>query len=109
MHRKLRILVVASAVLAVLAVVTSSAAGTASTASKIVYTAGTSFQSDVYVVSSKGGRATRLTKNHALDLNPTWSRDGKQIAFESNLAQTGATFVLVCRLGTPGGKWKPVR
>ena len=61
MHPKHRILVFAGAALAVLAAVTSSAAGTTSApsiASKVVYTAGSSFQSDVYVLSSKGGKAT---------------------------------------------------
>jgi len=35
-------------------------------------------------VSSAGGAPTRLTRHRASDSNPTWSADGKKIAFESN-------------------------
>jgi len=39
---------------------------------------------EILVVSSAGGAPTRLTRNVASDSNPSWSADGKRIAFESN-------------------------
>src|SRR5262245_2898941 len=39
---------------------------------------------EIVVVSSAGGAPTRLTRNKASDSNPTWSPDGRRIAFESN-------------------------
>src|SRR6187200_1337743 len=39
---------------------------------------------EIMVVSAAGGAPTRLTRHRASDSNPTWSADGKKIAFESN-------------------------
>ena len=39
---------------------------------------------EILVVSSAGGAPTRLTRHKASDSNPTWSADGRKIAFESN-------------------------
>ena len=39
---------------------------------------------EILVVSSAGGAPTRLTRHVASDSNPTWSADGRKIAFESN-------------------------
>jgi WD40 repeat protein len=39
---------------------------------------------EIYVVSSSGGKVTRLTDNSANDGLPAWSPDGRTIAFASN-------------------------
>ncbi len=39
---------------------------------------------EIYVVSSSGGKVTRLTNNDAQDGLPAWSPDGRTLAFASN-------------------------
>lgn len=39
---------------------------------------------DLYLMSSKGGTPENLTKDGALDADPAWSPDGKQIAYTSD-------------------------
>lgn len=39
---------------------------------------------DLYVVSSKGGKPKNLTKDHAMDADPSRSPNGKQIAYSSD-------------------------
>jgi Tol biopolymer transport system component len=39
---------------------------------------------EIFVVGPTGGIAMRVTRNRASDSNPTWSSNGKRIAFESN-------------------------
>jgi Tol biopolymer transport system component len=57
----------------------------AASTSKIVYHSKLNGRNnEILVVSSAGGAPTRLTRNPASDSNPTWSADGKRIAFESN-------------------------
>src|SRR4026208_1427275 len=57
----------------------------AASTDKIVYHSKlTGRNNEILVVSSAGGAPTRLTRNKASDSNPTWSADGKKIAFESN-------------------------
>ncbi|MFT3686130.1 MAG: hypothetical protein QM783_14620 [Phycisphaerales bacterium] len=46
----------------------------------------------LFVMSSGGGRAVQLSPDAACDLHPTWSPDGKKLAF--------------CRLGTVSGRWE---
>ena len=42
------------------------------------------YNADIYLVSSNGGKATRLTTHSAYDTKPVWSHDGQHIAFASN-------------------------
>lgn len=42
------------------------------------------FEGDIYLVSSAGGRARALTFHEAHDFMPVWSPDGNTIAFASN-------------------------
>lgn len=46
---------------------------------KIVF----SYQDDLWLVDSKGGKAEALTRHEAHDYMPVWSHDGKKIAFAS--------------------------
>jgi Tol biopolymer transport system component len=50
---------------------------------QIVFQAGNNSSADIYVVNADGSGLTRLTKNPAADLAPTWSGDGRQIYFLS--------------------------
>jgi C-terminal processing protease CtpA/Prc/Tol biopolymer transport system component len=42
------------------------------------------YNADIYIVSTNGGKATRLTTHSAYDTKPVWSHDGQHIAFASN-------------------------
>jgi tricorn protease len=53
-----------------------------------------SYQGDVWVVDSKGGRAIPITTNLEMDDNPVWSPDGKYIAFASNRTGNWDTFIV---------------
>jgi TolB protein len=55
---------------------------------------------ELYVVGADGGGLTRLTRSKADDEHPTWSPDGKRIAFASgfdDLRQGHAPWLLVVR------------
>ena len=42
------------------------------------------YKGNIYLVSSNGGKANAITTHAAHDFMPTWSPDGKTIAFASN-------------------------
>lgn len=42
------------------------------------------YRGDIWIVSSAGGTARRLTTDKAAEQSPVWSPDGKQVAFSSN-------------------------
>lgn len=48
---------------------------------------------DVYVMNADGTGVTRLTHRQGVDKGPSWSADGKQIAFVSDRGKAGTTDV----------------
>lgn len=58
----------------------SSAIQVSTLTGKIVF----DYESDIYVMNAAGSERTRLTTHPAEDFDPTWSPDGKSIAFRSH-------------------------
>lgn len=85
--RGMRTLVTIPAVLVAGLCVAAATAGARATPQKIVYSSPYKAGTGLFVVSPTGGTPKRVTSPaHALDANPTWSADGKRIAFESTRA-----------------------
>ncbi|MGC8784554.1 MAG: S41 family peptidase [Armatimonadota bacterium] len=59
-----------------------------------------SWQGDLWLVSSAGGEAKRLTVHEGYDFAPVWSPDGTRIAFTSDRYGNDDVFVLSLRDGT---------
>ncbi len=60
-----------------------------------------SYMGDIWVVSSQGGRATRLTDHMAYDGEPVWSPDGQWLAFTSNRNGNNDVFIMNAQGGIP--------
>jgi len=60
-----------------------------------------SYMGDIWVVSSEGGQATRLTNHTAYEREPVWSPDGTQIAFTSNRTGNNDIFLIPVSGGEP--------
>ncbi len=60
-----------------------------------------SFQGDIWVVSSNGGKAERITIHEAYDGWPLWSSDDKSIAFSSNRFGNNDIFKIPSSGGMP--------
>ncbi len=60
-----------------------------------------SFQGDIWLVSSTGGTATRLTIHEAYDGTPRWSPDDKMIAFSSDRYGNNDIFTIPSSGGNP--------
>ena len=60
-----------------------------------------SFQGDIWTVSVKGGKTTRLTIHEAYESNPIFSPDGKQIAFSGARFGNNDLFVMPTDGGIP--------
>lgn len=56
------------------------------------------YQGDIWISDVEGKNAQRITVHEAYDSNPRWSRDGKQIAFQSN--RYGNTDIFTYDVGT---------
>ncbi len=59
-----------------------------------------SYQGDVWICSSKGGRAIPVTNHVEMDDNPVWSPDGEWIAFSSNRTGNNDIFIVPADGGT---------
>ncbi len=59
-----------------------------------------SWQGDLWLVSSNGGEAKRLTIHEGYDFAPVWSPDGTRLAFTSDRYGNDDVFVLNLRDGT---------
>ncbi len=57
--------------------------------------------SDLWVASREGGLARRLTSTPAVESDPHFSPDGRQIAFTSNRSGVAAVYVVPVEGGTP--------
>ncbi|MCK4557793.1 MAG: PD40 domain-containing protein, partial [Candidatus Aminicenantes bacterium] len=60
-----------------------------------------SYMGDLWVVSSQGGKATRLTDHVAYDREPIWSPDGQWLAFTSNRNGNNDVYILKAQGGIP--------
>ena len=60
-----------------------------------------SFQGDIWVVPSSGGTAIRMTVHEGYEVNPKWSRDGNNIAFESKRFGNNDIFTIPANGGVP--------
>jgi tricorn protease len=60
-----------------------------------------SYMGDIWVVSSQGGKATRLTDHVAYDGEPIWSPDGQWLAFTSNRNGNNDVFIMNAQGGIP--------
>lgn len=60
-----------------------------------------SYMGDIWLVSSKGGKAVRLTDHVAYDREPIWSPDGKWLAFTSNRNRNNDVYLMTAEGGTP--------
>ncbi len=60
-----------------------------------------SYMGDLWLVSSEGGKAFRLTDNKAYDREPIWSPDGKWIAFTSNREGNNDVYIVSAKGGDP--------
>jgi len=60
-----------------------------------------SYMGDLWLVSSQGGKATRLTDHVAYDREPIWSPDGKWLAFTSNRSGNNDVYIMNSQGGIP--------
>ncbi|MBD0404505.1 S41 family peptidase [Flammeovirga sp. EKP202] len=60
-----------------------------------------SYQGDLYVVPTDGGKAQAITHHVAHDFSPVWSPDSKQIAFASDRFGNFDVFVMNAEGGAP--------
>ncbi|MEM6514331.1 MAG: DPP IV N-terminal domain-containing protein, partial [Pseudomonadota bacterium] len=56
---------------------------------------------DIYMASTSGGTAKRLTSHHGLELYPKFSPDGRDIAFSAEYNGTRQVYVIPSSGGTP--------
>ncbi|MBA2349833.1 MAG: PD40 domain-containing protein, partial [Solirubrobacterales bacterium] len=62
---------------------------------KIAFVSGRDGNDEIYVMDPDGSNQTRLTQNAARDKSPTWSPDGRQIAFLRDPDSRGLDDVMV--------------
>lgn len=60
-----------------------------------------SYQGDLFIVSTSGGKAKALTHHVAHDFSPVWSPDSKQVAFASDRFGNFDVFLMAVEGGVP--------
>ena len=59
------------------------------------------YAGDLYIASTNGGAATRLTSHEGTELYPKFSPDGTQVAFSAQYNGTRQVYVMPAEGGTP--------
>ncbi len=60
-----------------------------------------SYQGDIYIVDTDGGKAQQITTNSAYDTDPLWTPDGKNIVFSSYREKSKDIFITSAEGGKP--------
>ena len=65
--------------------------------------------SDIYLVNPDGSGLTQITSSWAIDVSPTWSPDGKYLAFVSDRSGNPQVYLLDLSRGAESQSNRPVR
>jgi TolB protein len=85
---------------------TNSGAAIAPDARRIALTMSFTGNTELYLTSIGGGRAKRLTQTPGVEASPSWSPDGRELVFASDLGGGGPGLF---KISSSGGNPQPLR